>query len=153
MFTNPELEEHLQTSSTIRLQSAVIAEWNMNVAENIARVGNYRYRPNDTEDTRYNDIAQSFSFDDTESLFYTGATDADVVIDGGFENDETPIAFVSNKQKEKILYSLEDCFGRFRPRSGINKLRYFDNKYSHHDTINLARRPRYYMSDKNDSFK
>ena len=153
MFTNPELEEHLQTSSTVRLQSAVIAEWNMNVAENIARVGNYRYRPNDTEDTRYNDIAQSFSFDDTESLFYTGATDADVVIDGGFENDETPIAFVSNKQKEKILYSLEDCFGRFRPRSGINKLRYFDNKYSHHDTINLARRPRYYMSDKNDSFK
>lgn len=153
MFTNPELQEHLQTSSTIRLQSAVIAEWNMNVAENIAQVGNYRYRPNDTEDTRYNDIAQSFSFDDSESLFYTGATDADVVIDGGFENDETPIAFVSNKQKEKMLYSLEDCFGRFRPRSGINKLRYFDNKYSHHDTLNLARRPRYYMSDKNDSFK
>ena len=153
MFTNPELEEHLKTSSTIRIQSAVIAEWNMNVAENIAQVGNYRYRPNDTADTRYNDIAQSFSFDDSESLFYTGATDADVVIDGGFENDGTPTAFVSKKQKEKMLYSLEDCFGRFRPRSGINKLRYFDNKYSHHDTLNLARRPRYYMSDKNDSFK
>ena len=153
MFTNPELEEHLQTSSTIRLQSAVIAEWNMNVAENIAQVGNYRYRPNDLEDTRYNDIAQSFSFDDSESLFYTGATDADVVIDGGVDVDEVPIAFVSKKQKEKMLYSLEECFGRFRPRSGINKLRYFDNKYSHHDTLNLARRPRYYMSDKNDSFK
>jgi hypothetical protein len=153
MFTNSELEEHLKTSSTIRIQSAVIAEWNMNVAENIAQVGNYRYRPNDTADTRYNDIAQSFSFDDSESLFYTGATDADVVIDGGFENDGTPTAFVSKKQKEKMLYSLEDCFGRFRPRSGINKLRYFDNKYSHHDTLNLARRPRYYMSDKNDSFK
>jgi hypothetical protein len=153
MFTNSELQEHLQTSSTIRLQSAVIAEWNMNIAENIAQAGNYRYRPNDTEDTRYNDIAQSFSFDDEESLFYTGATDADVIIDGGFEDDGTPTAFVSSKQKEKMLYSLEDCFGRFRPRSGINKLRYFDNKYSHHDTLNLARRPRYYMSDKNDSFK
>jgi len=153
MFTNSELQEHLQTSSTIRLQSAVIAEWNMNVAENIAQVGNYRYRPNDTEDTRYNDIAQSFSFEDEESLFYTGATNADVIIDGGFEDDGTPTAFVSSKQKEKMLYSLEDCFGRFRPRSGINKLRYFESKYSHHDTLNLARRPRYYMSDKNDSFK
>lgn len=153
MFTNPELEEHLQTSSSIRLQSSVIAEWNMNVAENIARVGNYRYRPNDTEDTKYNNIAQSFSFEDEESLFYTGATDADVIIDGGFDDDETPTAFVSSKQKEKMLYSLEDCFGRFRPRSGINKLRYFEDKYSHHDTLNLARRPRYYMSDKNDSFK
>jgi len=153
MFRNEELEEHLKTSSTIRLQSAVIAEWNMNVAENIAQVGNYRYRPNDTQDTRYNDIAQSFSFDDEESLFYTGATEADVIIDGGFEDDGTPTAFVSSKQKEKMLYSLEDCFGRFRPRSGINKLRYFESKYSHHDTLNLARRPRYYMSDKNDSFK
>jgi hypothetical protein len=153
MFRNEELEEHLQTSSTIRLQSAVIAEWNMNIAENIAQVGNYRYRPNNPEIPRYNDIAQSFSFDDNESLFYTGATDADTVIDGGFENDGTPIAFVSKKQKEKMLFSLEDCFGRFRPRSGINKLRYFDNKFSHHDTLNLARRPRYYMSDKNDTYK
>ena len=153
MFRNDELEQHLQQSSSIRLQSAVIAEWNMNVAENIAQVGNYRYRPNDTEDTRYNSIAQSFSFDDSESLFYTGATDADTVIDGGFEDDGTPIAFVSQKQKEKMLYSLEDCFGRFRPRSGINKLRYFDSGYSHHDTLNLARRPRYYMADKRDPFK
>jgi hypothetical protein len=153
MFRNDELEQHLQQSSSIRLQSAVIAEWNMNVAENIAQAGNYRYRPNDTEDTRYNYIAQSFSFDDIESLFYTGATDADIVIDGGFENDGTPLAFISSKQKEKMLYSLEDCFGRFRPRSGINKLRYFDNRYSHHDTLNLARRPRYYMADRRDPFK
>jgi len=153
MFRNEELEEHLQTSSTIRLQSAVIAEWNMNIANNIAQVGNYRYRPNNPEIPRYNDIAQSFSFEDSESLFYTGATDADTVIDGGFEDDGTPIAFVSRKEKEKILFSLEDCFGRFRPRSGINKLRYFDNKFSHHDTLNLARRPRYYMSDKRDTYK
>jgi len=153
MFKNEELEEHLQTSSTIRLQSAVIAEWNMNIAENIAQAGNYRYRPNDTSIPKYNDIAQSFSFDDSESLFYTGATDADTVIDGGFEDNGTPIAFTPPNEKEKILYSLEDCFGRFRPRSGINKLRYFDSKYSHHDTLQLGRRPRYYMSDKRDPFK
>lgn len=153
MFKNAELQEHLETSSTIRVQSAAIAEWNMNIAENISQAGNYRYRPNDEEDTRYNSIPQSFSYEDSESLYYTGATDADIVIDGGLDNEEVPIAFVSKKEKESLLYSLEDCFGRFRPRSGINKLRYFDSKYSHHDTLNLARRPRYYMSDKKDTFK
>ena len=153
MFKNTELESHLQTSSTIRLQSAVIAEWNMNIATNISKVGNYRYRPNDSEVEKYNNISESFDPEDSEALFYTGATDADVVIDGGLEDDNVPIAFVSKKQKEKMLYSLEDCFGRFRPRSGINKLRYFENKYSHHDTLNLAQRPRYYMADRQDSFK
>lgn len=152
MFANPDLQEHLETSSTIRLQSAVIAEWNMNISENISKVGNYRYRPNDTDDTTYNVISQSYDAQDSGNL-YAGATDADVVIDGGFDDLETPIAFTSKKEKEKLLYSLEDCFGRFRPRSGINKLRYFEDKYSHHDTLNLARRPRYYMSDKKDKFK
>ena len=155
MFVNEELNAHLQTSSTLRIQSAVIAEWNMNVATNISQVGNYRYRPNDITNTRYNRIAESFSYDDTESLFYTGATDSDILIDGGFEDDETPIAFVSQNKKNKMLYSLEDCFGRFRPRSGINKLVFFDdgNRYTHHDTINMSQRPRYYMADKRDNFK
>ena len=153
MFENTQLQEHLETSSVIRLQSKVVAEWNMNVAENISQIGNYRFRPNDTTDTKYNVVAQSFSYDDEQSLFYTGATDADVIVDGGFDDQEVPIAFISSKEKEKMLYSLEDCFGRFRPRSGINKLRYFENRYSHHDTINLARRPRYYMADKKDPFK
>ena len=153
MFTNSDLQNHLETSSSLRLESTIIAEWNMNVAENIAKVGNYRYRPNDTEDTRYNNIAESFDFEDSTSLFYTGATDADTVIDGGLEDNGTPIAFISNKQKEKMLYSLEECFGRFRPRSGINKLRYFSDKYSHHDTITMSQRPRYYMADKGDGYK
>jgi ribosomal protein S6E (S10) len=152
MFTNTELQQHLENSATIRLQSAVIAEWNMNIAENISRAGNYRYRLNDTADTKYNVIAQSYDDQDSGN-FYTGATDADVLIDGGFDDQGIPLAFVSKKEKERMLYSLEDCFGRFRPRSGINKLRYFENKYSHHDTLNLARRPRYYMADKKDSFK
>ena len=64
MFTNTELNQHLENSSTIRLQSAVIAEWNMNIAENIARVGNYRYRLNDTADTKYNVVAQSYDAQD-----------------------------------------------------------------------------------------
>jgi hypothetical protein len=153
MFENSQLQEHLETSSVIRLQSKVIAEWNMNVAENISKIGNYRFRPTAESTDKYRIVSQSFSYDDEESLFYTGATDADVIVDGGLDDQDVPIAFISSKEKEKMLYSLEDCFGRFRPRSGINKLRYFENKYSHHDTISLAQRPRYYMSDKKDPFK
>jgi uncharacterized delta-60 repeat protein len=153
MFTNENLQNHLETSSTIRLKSATIAEWNMNIAENIALIGNYRYRPNDPSSPEYNFISQSFSFDDTVNRFYTDATDADVVVDGGLTDEGIPLAFISKKEKEGLLYSLEDCFGRFRPRSGINKLRYFDNKFSHFSNIDMTLRPRYYMADKNDDFK
>lgn len=152
MFKNADLQNHLETSSSISLESFVVAEWNMNIAENISKVGNYRYRPNDTENPVYNNLAESFSYEDP-ALFYTGATDADTVIDGGLEDDGTPLAFISSKQKEKMLFSLEDCFGRFRPRSGINKLRFFQDRYSHHDNIQMSRRPRYYMADKKDQFK
>ena len=153
MFANEELKEHLETSSVIKLNSAVIAEWNMNVAENILISGNYRYRPNDTESPQYNVISQSFNINDEVNNFYTGATDADVVVDGGIDDQGIPLAFISKKEKERLLYSLEDCFGRFRPRSGINKLRYFENRFSHFSNIEMTRRPRYYMPDKLDLFK
>jgi len=153
MFVNEELKEHLETSPVIKLNSAVIAEWNMNIAENILISGNYRYRLNDTETPQYNVISQSFSINDEVNNFYTGATDADVVIDGGVDDQGIPLAFISKKEKERLLYSLEDCFGRFRPRSGINKLRYFENNFSHFSNIEMAKRPRYYMSDKLDLFK
>ena len=157
MFTNSDLQEHLETSSTIRINSLVLAEWNMNIANNIAYVGNYRYRPRTTGPYQY--IAASFNPDeeDLANKFFTGATDADTVIDGGYDVGSTdtpiPIAFVSTNQKEKMLYSLEDCFGRFRPRSGINKLRFFDNGFSHHSHPEMARRPRYYMASREDPFK
>jgi len=153
MFESADLKNHLETSSTVRTQSAVIAEWNMNIAENISLVGNYRYRPTEGPSAKYGLPIGSFDLNDSGN-FYTNATDADVVIDGGLENDnQTPIAFVSKKEKEKLLYSLEDCFGKFRPRSGINKLRYFPGAYSHFTNINMIRRPRYYMAHKDDSFK
>lgn len=154
MFSDSALKEHLETSSTIRSQSAVIAEWNMNLATNIFMVGNYRYRPFDIDDQFYN---LESSFDQTDaSGAYTGATDADVVVDGGYDvvaGQEIPTAFVSKKEKEKLLYSIEDCLGRFRPRSGINKLRYFPTKYTNNVHPEMASRPRYYMSDKDDQFK
>lgn len=150
MFQNNELKTHLENSSTIRSEAAVIAEWNMNISSNIFKIGNYRYRP--TATTKYKTLANSFDeYDDGN--FYTNATDADVIVDGGIDNNNIPITFVSKKEKEKLLYSLEDCFGRFRPRSGINKLRYFEAKHSHFDNPNMAQRPRYYIADKDDKFK
>lgn len=153
MFVNKTLQDHLETSSTIRINSAVIAEWNMNIAENIFKIGNYRYRPLDTSNSQYNFISQSFSNQDNFNNFYTGATDADTIVDGGVSDLDIPLAFVSKKDKEKLLFSLEECFGRFRPRSGINKLRYFDNKFSHFANPEMSERPRYYVASKNDSFK
>jgi hypothetical protein len=152
MFKDETLQEHLETSSTIRTQTAAIAEWNLNIAENILQAGNYRYRPTDST-SLYQNIAASFDVTD-ENKFYTGATDSDITIDGGLDDDnETPIAFASKQQKEQMLYSLESCFDRFRPRSGINKIRFFKNKYTHFENIDMARRPRYYISDKTDKFK
>lgn len=155
MFEDKALQKHLETSPVIRSQALVIAEWNMNVAENISQIGNYRYRPTEEENSLYKRISTSFDPLD-EANFYTGATDADVVIDGGYTTDPNnpqPIAFTKKKDKEAMLYSLEDCFGRFRPRSGINKLRFFDQKYTHHANQDMARRPRYYMGDRLDKFK
>ena len=102
MFQDSQLQEYIETSSTIRSQSAVIAEWNMNIAENIRKIGNYRYRPDateGTEDFRYVNIESSFDISDAANA-YTGATDADVVVDGGFDvvaGEQTPILFLSKK--------------------------------------------------------
>ena len=154
MFESKELNNHLSTSSTIKSRAAVIAEWNMNFFENIADIGNYRYRPLLGISQKYGSIPNIYDPKDAGN-FYTGATDADVIVDGGFEEDgQTPVIFKPKKEKEKLLFSLENCFGKFRPRSGINKLRYgITGKYLHHSNVEMFNRPRYYMPDKNDAFK
>lgn len=153
MFKDSSLQNHIENSATLSIQSAVIAEWNMNIAENIFRSGNYRYRPTDAPSSIYRTIPNNFDEND-EGNFYTGATDADTVIDGGMGDDNVPPApFVSKKEKEKLLYSLEDCFSKFRPRSGINKLRYFEGQFTHHSNADLTKRPRFYMASKDDKFK
>jgi hypothetical protein len=154
MFVNEYLNKHLNSSSTIKSQSAVIAEWNMNFSDNIQEIGNYRYRPLLGITQKYGSIPNFYDPRDVGN-FYTGATDADIVVDGGVEEDgETPILFRGVKQKEKLLYSLEDCFGKFRPRSGVNKLRYnINSKYLHHSNPDMFDRPRYYMGHKTDKFK
>ena len=152
MFQDALLQNHLETATSVKSESIVTAEWNMNSLENIRTIGNYRHRPLDGPDSIYKTTINTFDPND-DGNFYTNATYSDIKVDGGFKDNNEPRFFQSRIEKEQSLYSLEDCFGKFRPRSGINKLRYFDNKFSHHSNISMAQRPRYYMADKYDSFK
>jgi len=157
MFQDKDLLNYIETNSSVKTRSLVIAEWNMNIATNISLVGNYRYRPTQS-DSVYRTIPNTFDPADSGTSigaikYYTGATDADVEIDGGFNDEEGPTTLKPVKEKMKMLYSLEDCFGYQRPRSGINKATFLNGRYIHNPNINMAKRPRYYMSDKNDPFK
>jgi hypothetical protein len=151
MFESAELKNHFETSATIQTESLVLAEWNMNMPDNIFKLGNYRYRSQE-QNSQFLTLPNTFDSADA-GLFYTGATDADVVVDGGFENNGTPQAFKSIKEKNKLLYSLEDCIKPFRPRSGINKAVAFKGKFLSNSGSDLARRPRYYMASRYDQFK
>jgi hypothetical protein len=151
MFVSEVLKTHLETSSTISLKSLVLAEWNMNLPDNIFKLGNYRYRPTDSE-VQYRTLPITFDQLDVGN-YYTGATDADIVVDGGFDNLGVPQLFRSVKEKIKMIYSLEDCIKPFRPRSGINKASYFNNRYLANSGARLAERPRYYMPSRYDEFK
>ena len=155
MFQNKELLNYIETSSSVKTKSLVIAEWNMNIATNISTIGNYRYRPTQAA-SPYRTIPNTFDPLDSGSAgikYYTGATDADIIIDGGFDDDGDPTTLKPIKEKMKMLYSLEECFGYQRPRSGINKATYLNGRFLHNPNIDMAKRPRYYMSDKNDPFK
>jgi hypothetical protein len=160
MYSDITLTNHLQTSSTVSTKSKVIAEWNLNNSETIEAIGNYKNRPtsgspsNTAPNTTWN--ANENEATKGTNQWY-GYTDYDVTIDGGYTDEVgTPVTFSSSRERQKSLMSLEDCFNRFRPRSGINKLRFFGkNKKiipvtSNNDTfIN----PRYYAASKDDKFK
>lgn len=158
MFDNESLSNHFKTSRTIRSESFIISEWNMNFFDNIDRIGNYRYRPLDGVSSIYGSLPTAYDPSDSGN-FYTGATDSDATVDGGYENsldveNAIPKIFLSKKEKTKYLFSLEDCFGRFRPRSGINKAIFgLNSKYLHFSNPELFSRPRYYMPDIDDKFK
>ena len=123
----------------------------MNMPNNIYKLGNYRYRPSGAE-AQF--LTLPLDFDQLDSgNYYTGATDADVVIDGGFTNANIPQLFTSIKDKVKTIYSLEDCLKPFRPRSGINKPLFIGGKYLANSGAQLAQRPRYYMPSRDDEFK
>jgi hypothetical protein len=162
VFLDTALQNHIESSSTIETRATILAEWNMNVADNIFKLGNYRNR-----DTK----KASLFFDSSDiGNFYTGATDADIVLDNGYDNEENPSLFSKIKDQYNMLYSLEDCIKPFRPRSGINKAFYIAGRYLHNFNTNLinnqdsslanistssffTQRPRYYMASRYDEFK
>jgi hypothetical protein len=172
MFSSDELSDHLKFSHTIEESQAVWVEINGNNSYNIEKVGNYRYRPG-TTDPQYGIIKSEYDADDIGN-FYTGATDSDIIINSGFDDLDNPTYFITPKKRISLLYSLDDCFKKIRPRSGINKLLYLgvigsptgSNQYidsltttgqsedpEYLSTVNIARRPRYYMSSRYDDFK
>ena len=151
MFYNESLNNELNTSSTIKSAALVTAEWNMNVPDNVLSLGNYRYRPSDPTSKFYTPI--NFYDPVDNGKFYTDATYSDITIGSGFDDDNTPLLFKSYNEKERFLFSLEDCLGKFRPRSGINKLRYYQNSFTHYANQDMYLRPRYYMASRDDKFK
>jgi hypothetical protein len=151
MFVSETLKTHLETSSTIRLQSVVLAEWNMNMPDNIFKIGNYRYRQLDSN-VQYRTLPIGFDPQDSGN-YYTNATNSEMTIDGGYDNNDTPQIFTLTKDKMNMIYSLEDCLKPFRPRSGINKPLYFNNRYLPNSGASMAERPRYYMPSRYDQFK
>ena len=158
MFSSDQLKTHFETSPTIKSRSLIVSEWNMNLPENIIKLGNYRNRKNSTieSDSKYATLPSTYDSIDT-GYFYTDATDSDVTINNGYgyteEGSQVPSLFTSKKDNLKLFYSLEDCIKPFRPRSGINKASYFNNRYLPHVDENVATRPRYYMPSRDDNFK
>jgi len=154
MFKNTNLQNLLDTSSVIQNQSTIIAEWNLNTFDNIDEIGNYRNRPsvgnpNGTANTTF---AKETVL--TVSPSYYGATDSSITISGGYTSADAALAFNSIQDKRKLLFSLQDCFGRFRPRSGINKAVFYStNTPINYSNQNIFDRPRYYLADKDDKFK
>ena len=161
MFRSSILNDYLRTSDTIKTDSFVITEWNMNDPENIKQLGNYRHRPTDSSSPYFLLPANFVDIETGPVYYWTGATDSDTVIDSGLNEQDEPTVFLSPKTKMKLLYSLEDCIKPFRPRSGINKALYLGTigqqqgtgQYIDDGRADAARRPRYYMSSKDDQFK
>jgi hypothetical protein len=85
---------------------------------------------------------------------YTDATSSHILFNTGTDTStNVPSIFVTDDKKEEMLYSLNECLNRFRPRSGINKVRFFQNKYLNAPNRDMFSQPRYYLSSKDDKFK
>jgi hypothetical protein len=123
----------------------------MNVPGNIKTIGNYRYRPNEPT-SLYKNIPNTFDQEDNGN-YYNDATLSYEQIQNTYDIDDTLQIFKSQDQKRSLYYSLEDCLKPFRPRSGINKTTYFNNKYLPTNTVFGNNSPRYYMSSRYDDFK
>jgi len=149
MFQDEDLQNYIKTNNTLSIESFVVAEWNLNDLENVANYGNYRYRPTSAS-VQFRTVPNSFDPNDVGN-YYTGGLDSTKASEFLTDKDDALIKFIEPEKNRELLFSLKECFQPFRPRSGINKLMWFNNKYI--DNIRSARRPRYYMASRDDEFK
>lgn len=163
MFNNEILKTHFQTSSTISSESVIIAEWNMNLPGNISKTGVYKYRPYDTNQNlieggvetipnKYKKLINTFDPFDLGD-YYTNAGINDRLVEGGVLNTGQQIFTIRRDPTFSLEFDLEQCLSMFRPRSGINKVRYRAGSYLPNFDKNMFNRPRYYMPSKLDTFK
>jgi hypothetical protein len=145
MFYDEDLLDAIENNNTLRISSFILTEFNLNDLENISRIGNYRYRPFGNEGQFLEPISTYDKFD-----FGDYYTEADISYEEYSDTDDDDPFRVVDKTKE-LYYSLGDCFLPFRPRSGINKLRFINGKFF--DNIRSGERPRYYMPSRSDYFK
>jgi hypothetical protein len=162
MFRSEELDNTLKRSNTIETETVVYAEWNMNDTDNIEKVGNYRYRQEDL-DSQFSILPTTYDPTDSGG-YYTGGTDASIIVESGLDDQDIPTIFTTKNEKMNLLYSLDECLKHHRPRSGINKMLYLgetSNQYfdvgnqgtSTQEILSISRRPRYYMASRSDQFK
>jgi hypothetical protein len=149
MFQDTSLHEYVKTNSTLSIESFVVAEWNLNDLQNIKNYGNYRYRPT-SNILKYNTLPNTYdSFDIGD--YYSDALESSTISQFLVDNDDSSLFFPTPEKNRELLFSLKECFQPFRPRSGINKVNWFSNKYI--DNIRSGKRPRYYMASRFDEFK
>lgn len=153
MWKDPQgkLEEFVKVSNTLQIESFVVAEWNMNDFENVAKYGTYRYRPTGAASGQYYNLPLNYDPLDLGD-YYTDADNSVYTFADFVTDDDEPVLFESADVDRQLYFSLKDCFNLFRPRSGINKSLFFNGQYGIAN-IKGARRPRYYMASRYDNFK
>jgi hypothetical protein len=153
MYQNTALQNYIETSSSVSMQSTITAEWNLNFPDNVHTIGNYKYRAGDAT---FGTLQSTFVEEDssTATKYYFDGTDSAIISNIGIDSGTSaPITSITPNQIEPMLYSLNDCLGRFRPRSGINKLRFWGNNFINYPNKNIFSQPRFYLSSKDDKFK
>lgn len=160
MFTTEdgELEEAFESDTTIISKAYVLAEWNLNDAEHIEQIGNYRNRWCTDErlgvvdeNWPHKDIETKWDEDDASNA-WTNATHCDIDIEGEYDDTSNRLMLFSEEDKRfKYYYSLDDCFSPHRPRSGTNYPLYFvGEKFAGLNSVNS---PRYYLAHRDNKFK
>ena len=119
MWQDSDYLEAYATEHTLRIQSLVIGEFNMNQYDNIEKIGNYRYRPNGT-DGKFITVLSSYDpFD--EGDFYT---DAFLIQNMQIQKmlKETFLDLLNKDMTEKFTTLLQIVFCHFVPAQELISL-------------------------------